>query len=132
MRLLNHCFIETFLTRPGDGEQFVYSPVSVNATLNCIGKARVLLWIIDGNEYGNNSDTSLNPRGIHFRIMSPTAAGITEYYIKVFGNEFNSNISICCQLIMRRVFTESCTILIIYGMVYDIVTIISIPCTLKF
>ena len=34
--------------RPGDGEDFVYSLVDVNATLHCAVNNTYLLWVVDG------------------------------------------------------------------------------------
>ena len=107
------------MERPGDGEQVVYSPVGVNATLYCVVQATNLFWGVNGNSYNTESEFSLNPRGIYFKIMPTTSAGITESYIKVFGNkEVNNNISICCRSINGEVLERACTILIIYGMLY--------------
>ena len=38
---------ELFIESPGDGEEFVYSPVGVNATLNCAVNSTILTWSID-------------------------------------------------------------------------------------
>ena len=94
----------------------MYSPVEINATLTCIVNARVLLWSINGDSYYSDTESSLNPRGIYFRITSETSVGITESYMKVFGDRaVNNNISICCQSLVGTTFNEACTTLIIYG-----------------
>lgn len=108
--------IDIFLTRPGDGEPFVYFPVETNATLTCIVNAKVLLWSINGDNYNSDTESSLNPRRIYFRITPETSVGITESYIKVFGDRsVNNNISICCRSLVGTTFNEACTTLIIYG-----------------
>ena len=33
-----------FLVRPGSGEDFVYSPIGVNATLHCAVNVSLLMW----------------------------------------------------------------------------------------
>ena len=85
--------IDIFLTRPGDGEPFVYSPIEINTTLTCVVNATFLFWSINGENYNSDTESSLNPRGIYFRIIPETSLGITESYIKVFGDRaVNNNI----------------------------------------
>ena len=113
-------YIDVFLTRPGYGEHYVYSPVGVNATLYCVVEATILFWGFNGTNYNTGLESSLNPRGIYFKIIPTTSAGITESYIKVFGNkEVNNNTSICCRSITGAVLNRACTILILYGMLYE-------------
>ena len=38
---------DLFVVSPGDGEEFVYSPVGVNATIQCGVNSTVLTWYID-------------------------------------------------------------------------------------
>lgn len=104
------------MERPGGGEQIIYFPFGVNATLYCIVEATLLIWGINGDSY-TESESSLNPRGIYFEIMPRTSAGIIESYIKVFGNRvINDSVSICCQSIAEGAVKMACTMLIFYGM----------------
>ena len=41
----NNMCMDVFLVAPGDGEEFVYSPVGVNATLQCAVKNTILTWV---------------------------------------------------------------------------------------
>ena len=97
----------------------MHSPVGVNATLNCVVDTRFFFWSINGDNYNTETESSLNPRRIYFRIAPPTSDGITESYMKVFGDrEVNNNISICCRSLMGTTFNEACTTLIIYGILF--------------
>ena len=105
---------EDFLTRPGDGEEFVYSPVDANATLHCIVNKSTLLWGI-GEESYSELEPELTLRGIFFEI-SRRFARVKESNIIIMGNiDVNNDTRICCQLLDGRELRESCTTLIIYG-----------------
>ena len=103
-----------FLVRPGDGEEFVYSPVDINATLHCAVNNTNLFWIIDGL----NFDIEIARNLLHSReiFWTPaTSEGIMESAVTVFGNtETNNNTQICC-LTLQRSQEQACTTLIIYG-----------------
>ena len=108
--------IDIFLVRPGDGEEFVYSPVDVNATLYCAVNTTNLFWIVDDLNFDVSFDRNrLHSRGI-FRSPA-TSEGTMESVVKVFGNtETNNNIQICCKSFLGSQRQQTCTTLIIYGM----------------
>ena len=105
---------DDFLTRPGDGKEFVYSPVNVNATLHCIVNKSNFLWGI-GEESYSELEPELTSRGIFFEI-SRRSARVKESNIIIMGNiDVNNNTRICCRLLSGVELRESCTTLIIYG-----------------
>ena len=105
---------EDFLTRPGDGEEFVYSPVDANATLHCAVNKPNLLWGIGEDSYVELA-SELTSRGIFFEI-SRRSDRITESTIIIMGNiDVNNDTRICCRLLSGVELRESCTTLIIYG-----------------
>ena len=103
--------------RPGDGEEYVYSPVDVNATIHCAVNNTNLFWIIDDLNFDVNFDrNSLHSRQI-FRRPS-TSEGTMESVVTVFGNMVtNNDIQICCRSFLGSKRQQACTTLIIYGMV---------------
>ena len=115
---------DVFLVAPGDGKEFVYSPVGVNATLQCAVSNAELVWAIDFPEplfFGHHSRV-LNSRGIFQNgDINTSSDGVTISSITVFGNrEMNNNTRICCQAIMGTMLPQNCTKLIIYGMTNNI------------
>ena len=64
--------------RPGDGSDFVYSPIHINATLHCTLNGHnniILLWMVDGlNFIFDNEKAMLNLRGI-FKIAQSSMEG---------------------------------------------------------
>ena len=44
---------DDLLVSPGDGEQFVYSPIGVDAALHCAVNNTILTWIVDGLSLDN-------------------------------------------------------------------------------
>ena len=113
-------WIESFLARPGDGKEFVYSPVGINTTLHCAMINTHLHWSVDEEPY-DGPDPDLVSRGIFIRTSSN---GITTSYMTVFGNQtINSNVSTCCLYFERLIIKgRSCTTLILYGMLIVIIT----------
>ena len=107
--------IDLFLVRPGDGEQFVYSPVEVNATLNCAVNNTSLSWDVDELTFDiDNRRDILISRGI-FQSTN-TIGAIIQSTLTVYGDiDVNNNTKICCQYLERIVIRESCTTLVIYG-----------------
>ena len=100
---------------PGDGEDFVYAPIRENVTLQCAVNTHNtanLLWSVD--EENDFVESELNARGIFFG-MPTTSEGVTQSFVRVFGDINNSNISICCQTVIKRQVREVCTTLITYG-----------------
>ena len=100
--------------RPGEGSEFVYSPVHVNATLHCVIDDLFLLWNVDGLSFiSDNVRAMLNSRGI-FLKRETSLEGITSSNLTVYGDiQINNNISICCE--SRNEDDSSCTTFIIYG-----------------
>ena len=111
-----------FLVRPGEGEDFVYSPVEVNATLYCAVNDTYLVWEVDRLNFDTafKRDT-LHSRGIFQNGLTTLTNSVTASYVIVFGNvQMNNNSRICCQSLslVRQELRESCTTLIIYGMMH--------------
>ena len=106
---------ELFLVRPGDGEQFVYSPVDADATLPCAVNNTFMSWDVDGFSFDNAFERHLlNSRGV-FQTTHTTEA-LSNSILTVFGDiEVNNNIIICCESNEGLMHRESCTTLIIYG-----------------
>ena len=110
--------IALFLVRPGDGEEFEYSPVNVNATLHCAVNNTNLVWVVDGLALDSAVERpQLNSRGIFQSGPSTPSDSVISSSVIVFGSrEFNNNTRICCQ---SRSFVnelkENCTTLIVYG-----------------
>ena len=104
--------------RPGDGEEFVYSPVNVNATLHCAVNDTILAWDVDGLSLDHPvQGHQLNSREIFQSGPIITSDGVTSSSVLVFGSrELNNNTRICCQSFVNEL-KETCTILIVYGKV---------------
>ena len=103
------------MVRPGDGEQFVYSPVNTNATLHCAVNYTHLAWSADGLNFDNdNKRNILFSRGI-FQSTN-TVGALTQSTLTVYGErELNNNIEICCEYLDGARQRDSCTTLVIYG-----------------
>ena len=112
---------DLFLVRPGDGEEFVYSPFNVNATLHCAVNNTNLVWVVDSSLFLNNEvyRPILSSRGIFQSGDNTSSDGVTISSVTVFGNQkINNNTRICCQTIVNAILKVNCTMLTIYGMVY--------------
>ena len=107
---------ELFIESPGDGEEFVYSPVGVNATLHCAVNSSILAWFIDDTlTFGNLAQRlELRYRGIYQSGPTTSADGITVSSVTVYGDSENNNIRFCCQSFVNGL-KENCTTVIIYG-----------------
>ena len=105
-----------FLVRPGDGEEFVYSPVNVNATLHCAVNNTILEWDVDGLALDHPvQQLQLNSRGIFQSGPIISSDGVTSSSVIVFGSrELNNNTRICCQTFVNEL-KENCTTLTVYG-----------------
>ena len=111
---------ELFLVRPGNGDIPVYSPIDVNATLQCVVNSSELEWEIDGL----NFESSFNRRQLHsrqiiFEGLTSTSGGITTSSVIIFGDIIRNNgTMICCQVFPRSRMDplSACTVLIVYGM----------------
>ena len=113
--------IDCFLVRPGDGEEFVYSPVNVNATLHCAVNNTNLAWEVGGLAFDSDVQRpQLNARGKFQSGPIIPSDGVTSSSVIVFGSrELNNNTRICCQTFVNEL-KEKCTTLIIYGRVKSI------------
>ena len=107
---------DLFLVRPGDGEEHVYSPVYVNATLHCTVNNTNLAWEVDGYTFDSPvQGRQLYSRGIFQSGSIISSDGVTSSSVIVFGSrELNNNTRICCQSFVEEI-KENCTILIVYG-----------------
>ena len=110
------------MVRPGDGAEFVYSPVGVNATLHCVVNNTILAWDIDGLALDHPvQGPLLNSRGIFLSEPSVSSDGLKVSNVTVFGNrELNNNIRVYCQSLVNGL-KENCTTLIIYGRIKSII-----------
>ena len=111
-------YIDLFLVSPGDGEEHMYSPVNVNATLHCAVNNTVLEWEINGYTLDSAvRGPQLNSRGIFQSGPTTSSDGVTSSSVIVFGSkELNNNTRICCQSFVNEL-KENCTTLIVYGKV---------------
>ena len=107
---------ELFIESPGDCEEFVYSPVGVNATLHCAVNSTILTWFIDGTLTFDSlaQKLELHSRGIYQSGPTTSMDGITVSDVTVYGNSENNNRRICCQSFVNGL-KENCTTVIIYG-----------------
>ena len=107
---------DLFVVSPGDGEEFVYSPVGVNATLQCAVNGTTLTWIVDGLSLADPVQRPvLNSRGIFQSRPTASVDGVTASSLTVIGNrELKNNRRICCQVFANE-FKENCTTFVLYG-----------------
>ena len=107
---------DLFIESPGDGEEFVYSPVGVNATLHCAVNSTILAWSIDDRLTFESlvQKVELHSRGIYQSGPTTSTDGITVSDVTVYGDSENNNIRICCQSFVNGL-KENCTTVIIYG-----------------
>ena len=108
---------DLFLVRPGDGNEHVYSPLNVNATLHCAVNNTNLAWEVDGLALDSAVERpQLNSRGIFQSGPTIPSDGVMSSGVIVFGRELNNNTRICCQSYVNEL-NKNCTTLIIYGRV---------------
>ena len=116
---VTYIFVE-FLVSPGDGEELVYSPVEVNATIHCSVNNTMLAWEVDGLNFDNEfKRNELHSRGIFKNEPILSSNGVTASNLTVFGDiDMNSNTRVCCESLVRgrKSIRQNCTTLIIYGM----------------
>ena len=107
---------DLFIESPGDGEEFVYSPVGINATLHCAVNSTILAWFIDDRLTFENPSQKLVPhsRGIYQSGPTTSMNGLKVSSVTVYGDSENNNIRICCQSFVNEL-QENCTTLVIYG-----------------
>ena len=86
---------DPFLVGPGDGEEFVYSPVRINATLHCAVNNTILVLVVDGLALDSAVERpQLNSRGIFQNgpIISSDGVNLISSSVIVFGSrELNNN-----------------------------------------
>ena len=106
-----------FIERPGGGEDFVYSPVDVNATFHCAVNNTILFWDIDMLFFDNAIHGGiLNSREIFQSEQVTSSDGVTRSNVTVFGSLMdNNNTRICCQSLVGNEVYQNCTTLILYG-----------------
>ena len=106
------------MVTPGDGNEFVYSPVDVNATLHCTVNNTDLSWDIDTLNFENSvGRLRLHSRGIFQTEPVTSSAGVTTSFVTVLGRvPVNNNSRICCQSVVdNRELHVNHTTLIFYG-----------------
>ena len=60
-----HINLGIFLVSPGEGRDYTYSPVGVNATLDCEVASNELAWSINNTRFGRENEINfLTNRGI--------------------------------------------------------------------
>ena len=128
------CFIliinvDIFLERPGDGENFVYSPVDVNTTFLCAVNNTHILWVVNTLAF----DSPTNTRTLHSREIFQAEAvtssdGVTRSSVTVFGNlAVNNNSRICCQSQFEyNKFATQCTTLVLYSKLLNLIKLMYI------
>ena len=110
--------VDVFLERPGDGEDFVYSPVDVNATFHCAVNNSHILWVVSMLAFDSISQKrTLESRQIFQTEPVTSTDGVTRSSVTVFGNlTLNNNSRICCQSqLENNEFVIKCTTLLLYG-----------------
>ena len=104
-----------FLVSPGEGRDYTYSPVGVNATLDCKVASNDLEWSINGTRFGReNQRNFLTNRGIFQSELVSSSDGLSST-VFVFGNISNNASMVCCQSFLEGLIMMSCTTLIVYG-----------------
>ena len=117
-------YLDIFLVSPGGGREYTYSPVGVNATLECTvsSNGQRLSWIVDNFHFEIYS-TLLNERGI-YQLQSEQIAsskGLSSVLL-VIGNITENDTKVCCEALVRRSLAYICTTLIIYGKEQNVIT----------
>ena len=106
-------YLALFLVRPGDGEEFVYSPVNVNTTLHCAVNNTNLGWEIDGLTLDSDvQGLQLNSRGIFQIGPIVSSDGVTLSSVIVLNFSSRELTRICCQSFVNGL-KENCTTLIV-------------------
>ena len=114
---------EMILVSPGNGLEFVYSPLNTNATFHCEVNQTRPTWLatIGGKQYVFEIEghrNFLHSRGIFQymygqNMMSSTGAAVS--ILIVFGDVINNNTRVCCEPFVGTSMEENCTTLVIYG-----------------
>ena len=107
-------YLDIFLVSPGGGRDYTYSPVGVNATLECTVSSNDLSWEIDKLRF-ESYNSILNERGIFQSEQTASSEGLSSVLL-VLGNITENNGSkVCCETLVRRSLVDICTTLIFYG-----------------
>ena len=120
---LNLFCTELFLVRPADGDDYVYSPIEVNVTLQCIVNNTHLEWYIDMLTFASEIQRSkLESRKIFQFAPVTSADGLTMSTVIAFGSlTLNNHSRVCCQTLILTVVKEVCTTLIVYGELLNLI-----------
>ena len=111
---------DLFTLSPGDGEEFVYSPVGINATIHCALNSTILGWAIHiDNQVLSFSHLAQKPdldtRGIFQSEETTLSDSVRSSTVIVNGSRLeNNNTRICCQTNVNGL-KENCTTLVLYG-----------------
>ena len=109
--------LDNFLLSPGGGRDYAYSPVGVNATLDCKVASNDLTWSINNIEFDRQNERNfLHSRGIFQSEFISSSEGLFST-VFMFGNISNNASMVCCQSFLEEQMM-SCTTLIIYGKLY--------------
>ena len=110
-------YVDSFVVSPGDGREFVYSPVDSNATISCAVSELVLEWIVAEVSFDSPTRAlELNSRRIFKSTTEVLPNGVTTSSVTVFGDiSVNNNTNVCCRTIVNDSPIANCTTLIIYG-----------------
>ena len=103
--------------RPGDGRDFVYSPVDRNATISCAVSGEELEWVVDGLTFESRTEALvLHSRGIFKSTTEVLPDAVTTSSVTVFGDiSVNNDTQACCETIVDNEVVRNCSTLVIYG-----------------
>ena len=109
--------IEIFVVSPGDGREFIYSPVDRNATISCAVSVEVMEWVVDGLGFESRTQALvLHSRRIFKSTTELSPNGVATSSVTVFGDvHVNNNTQVCCLTIVNSEIVVNCTTLVIYG-----------------
>ena len=101
---------------PGGGRDYTYSPVGVNATLNCKVASNDLTWNINNIGFDKPNERTFFARKEIFQSeLLPSPDGLSST-VFVFGTISNNASMVCCRSLLEfEGQMISCTTLIIYG-----------------
>ena len=114
-------FTDVFLASPGNGSEFVYSPVNVDVTIHCAVNSATLTWGIDQDlVFDEIGRVILQQRGIQQYRDNTTREGVTASTVVITGNkEINNQTHVCCRTLVMSddISTQvmMCTTVILYG-----------------
>ena len=109
--------IEIFVVSPGDGREFIYSPVNRNTTISCAVSGEVLEWVVDGLHFESRIDARVLRSRRIFKSRTEESNGVTTSSVTVFGDiDDNNKTQVCCQtIIVNGELITNCTTLVMYG-----------------